>query len=130
MRVQLALNVRNLERAVDYYGRLFDAVPHKRRPGYANFVIDRPPLKLVLIEQSGATEHLNHLGVEVLEPTELETAVRRLRQQGLTATPLASETCCHAVQDKIWSIAPDGEPWEWYRITDDQPAQAADVCCA
>ena len=112
MRLQLALNVRDLDRAVDYYSRLFDAVPHKRRAGYANFVIDRPPLKLVLFENAGAAEHLNHLGVEVLEASELDSAARRLREKGLNASELAAETCCHATQDKIWSIAPDGEAWE------------------
>lgn len=130
MRLQLALNVRDLDRAVAYYSRLFDTAPHKRRPGYANFAIDRPPLKLVLFENPGATDHLNHLGVEVFEADELGLAARRLRAEGLAAGDLESETCCHATQDKIWSTAPDGESWEWYRITDDHPAPMHGGCCA
>jgi len=130
MRLQLALNVRDMDRAVEYYSRLFGTAPHKRRPGYANFAIDQPPLKLVLFENPGAADRLNHLGVEVLEAKELENAARRLHEVGIADSGLAAETCCHAVQDKIWSTAPDGEEWEWYRITDDRPAPLQDACCA
>lgn len=129
MRLQLALNVKDMDRAVEYYSRLFGVVPHKRKPGYANFAIDQPPLKLVLFENPGAADRLNHLGVEVFEAQALNTAALRLRESGITDSDLATETCCHAVQDKVWSTAPDGEEWEWYRITDDSPAPAHDSCC-
>ena len=72
-RVQLALNVSDLDAAVDFYSKLFGSPPAKVRPGYANFAIADPPLKLVLIEHadargSGVAGALNHLGVEVEEP--------------------------------------------------------------
>ncbi len=130
MRLQLALNVSDLDRAVEFYARLFGTQPHKRRPGYANFVIEQPPLKLVLFEKPGATERLNHLGVEALDAAELDSAVARLKTVGLRASERSTGVCCHAEQDKIWIQGPDGEPWEWYRITDDAPgAQRATSCC-
>jgi catechol 2,3-dioxygenase-like lactoylglutathione lyase family enzyme len=129
MRLQLALNVRNLDEAVAYYSRLFGVEPHKRRPGYANFAIDRPPLKLVLFENPKAAERLNHLGVEVFDKTKLDEAVSRLQSAGLAAGERTTSVCCHAEQDKLWSVAPDGERWEWYRIVDDMPAHTRTACC-
>ena len=133
MRLQLALNVRDIDEAVAYYAKLFDAEPHKRRPGYANFALDKPPLKLVLFENPEAPERLNHLGVEVFEPEEVGQAARRLDDAGLLEEIQQDETCCHATQDKVWSHEPQGLRWEWYRITDDEPERAprpeAGVCC-
>jgi len=122
MRIQLALNVRDIDEAVDYYSRLFGADPHKRRPGYANFAIDEPPLKLVLFENPAAAERLNHLGIEVSKAAELEQASARLHRAGIVDSVQAETTCCHATQDKVWSEEPQGLRWEWYRITDDQPS--------
>jgi len=143
MRLQLALNVRDIEEAVAYYSKLFGAAPHKRRPGYANFALDAPPLKLVLFENPDAAERLNHLGVEVFEPQEVATAARRLGEAGIADQVEDGVTCCHATQDKVWSREPQGLRWEWYRITDDTPArgrtpggcgdtrgESAGVCCA
>ena len=134
MRLQLALNVRNLEEAVAYYSRLFGVQPHKERHGYANFAIERPPLKLVLLENPHADERLNHLGVEVFDQGEVEAALKRLEPQGLVEEVQRQETCCYATQDKVWSREPQGLRWEWYRITDDNPPEAAmltgTACCA
>ncbi len=135
MRLQLALNVSDIDRAVAYYSDLFGVAPHKRRPGYANFAIDSPPLKLVLFENPGATERLNHLGVEVQKEAELDAVRERLDAAGLIQEEQRDETCCHATQNKIWSLEPDGVRFEWYRITDDRPeVQAAapepSGCCA
>lgn len=123
MRIQLALNVRNIDEAVAYYAKLFDAKPHKRRAGYANFAIDSPPLKLVLFENPDATERLHHLGVEVFEREQIDRAARRLREESILDQIQRNETCCHATQDKLWSQEPQGLRWEWYRITDDAPAE-------
>ena len=122
MRLQLALNVKDLERSVDYYSRLFGVDPHKRRPGYANFVIDDPALKLVLFENHNADERINHLGVEAGTQAELDTAMERLSAAGIAGRVEEETTCCHATQNKVWSTEPDGLAWEWYRITDDAPA--------
>lgn len=124
MRLQLALNVKDLEKAVDYYSRLFGSEPHKRRPGYANFAIEDPALKLVLFENPAAKERINHLGVETETQQELDTALARLKASGLADRIEENETCCHATQNKVWSTEPDGLAWEWYRITDDAPAAA------
>ena len=121
MRLQLALNVTDLDRSVDYYSKLFGSQPHKRKPGYANFVVDDPPLKLVLFENQNSWERLNHLGVEAESELELQQAVARLKGQGLIRRDPRSTTCCHATQDKVWSTEPDGMKWEWYRVTDDAP---------
>jgi catechol 2,3-dioxygenase-like lactoylglutathione lyase family enzyme len=134
-RVQLALDVTDLDAAVAFYGRLFGATPHKRRDGYANFALDEPPLKLVLIENpqaSGGT--LNHLGVEVDSTDEVAAATARLADAGLVTDVRDAELCCHAVQDKVWVDDPDGARWEVYTVLDDAPATAsaaapASACC-
>ena len=128
-RVQLALNVADIESAVAFYTRLFGAQPAKRRPGYANFAIESPPLKLVLIETAeartnGVTGALNHLGVEVDTPEEVQAATLRLVEQGLAPTVQESTTCCYAVQDKAWVIDPDGAPWEVYTVLSDAPDES------
>ena len=134
MRLQLALNVRDIDEAVAYYSKLFDAQPHKRRRGYANFAIDQPPLKLVLFENPNAPQRLNHLGVEVFGADQIEKAAQRLDTAGVLDETQMGETCCHATQDKLWSHEPQGLRWEWYRITDDDPQEQVDPpaarCCA
>ena len=132
-RVQLALNVTDIEAAVDFYSKLFGAEPAKRRPGYANFAIVEPPLKLVLIENpaargEGITGALNHLGVEVSSPEEVQAATRRLAAEGLDPEVQESTTCCYAVQDKAWVIDPDGAPWEVYAVLADAPAATSLGC--
>jgi len=127
MRLQLALNVSDLREAVAFYSRFFGVRPHKQRPGYANFAIDEPPLKLVLFENSAAAERLNHLGVEVFDSGSLDKAVERLESNGLANSVRSTGICCHAEQDKIWSAGPDGERWEWYQVVDDTPERSG--CC-
>ena len=124
MRVQLALNVDNLDEAVTYYSKLFGAAPAKRRPGYANFALDRPPLKLVLLEVPDASERLNHLGVEVFEQREVDEAIARLRAAGIAGEIEMDRTCCYARQDKVWSSDPQGARWEFYRVLQDSQSFA------
>src|SRR5205807_6218687 len=107
-RVQLALNVSNLDGAVEFYSKLFGTKPAKVRPGYANFAVADPPLKLVLIEGNGAPGTLNHLGVEVASTDEVTAAQRRLAGEGLATATEDNVTCCYAVQDKVWIDAPGG----------------------
>jgi catechol 2,3-dioxygenase-like lactoylglutathione lyase family enzyme len=121
MRLQLALNVRDIDEAVAYYSKLFHAEPHKRRPGYANFALNTPPLKLVLFENPDADERLNHLGVEVFEPEQIDDAKQIMTDAGVLDVVEQETVCCHATQDKLWSHEPQGLRWEWYRITDDNP---------
>ena len=118
-RVQLALNVADLDTAIDFYSKLFASEPAKVRPGYANFAIAEPPLKLVLIEGTGAPGTLNHLGVEVESTDQVGTAQARLAAEGLATATEDGVACCFAVQDKVWVDAPDGEPWEIYTVLAD-----------
>ncbi len=119
-RMQLALRVADLDAADDFYSRLFDAVPAKRRPGYANFAIAEPPLKLVLLEgEPGEATRMDHLGVEVPTTGEVAAASTRLTRAGLAPRPEENTTCCYAVQDKVWVTGPGGEPWEVYTVTAD-----------
>jgi catechol 2,3-dioxygenase-like lactoylglutathione lyase family enzyme len=122
-RVQLALRVSDLDAAIDFYGRLFNATPAKRRPGYANFAIAEPPLKLVLLEGGdGEPTRLDHLGVEVDSTDEVGAATERLAAVGLATRTQDETTCCYAVQDKVWVTGPGGEPWEVYTVlADDRP---------
>ena len=119
MRVQLALNVKNLDEAVEFYSKLFDAKVNKRKPGYANFAIDRPPLKLVLFENPDADERLNHLGVEVFDDMDVHAATDRLKSVGMADAVEDQQTCCYATQNKVWSVDPQGTRWEWYRVIED-----------
>jgi catechol 2,3-dioxygenase-like lactoylglutathione lyase family enzyme len=118
-RVQLALNVSDLDAAVDFYSKLFATEPAKLRPGYANFAVADPPLKLVLIEGDGPGATLNHLGVEVGSAAEVVTARQRLSGEGLPTTSEEGVDCCYATQDKVWVDDPDGAPWEVYTVLSD-----------
>lgn len=131
-RLQLALNVSDLEEAITFYSRLFDAAPHKRRPGYANFALEQPPLKLVLFEGEGAGGSINHLGVEVDSTDQVHRATARLRDTGMSTDVRLDEVCCHARQDKVWVDGPDGARWEIYTVTDDapEPLPQATTCCS
>ena len=121
-RVQLALNVDDLEQAVAFYSKLFGAEPAKTRPGYANFALAEPPLKLVLIENPGHGGGLNHLGVEVASTGEVDATQRRLAEVGLASVDERGATCCYATQDKFWvKGAPNGERWEIYTVLADSP---------
>jgi catechol 2,3-dioxygenase-like lactoylglutathione lyase family enzyme len=129
-RVQLALNVSDLEASVAFYSAMFGVEPHKRRPGYANFAIAEPPLKLVLIETSEATRGtgtagaLNHLGVEVASTDDVAAARARFTEAGLAAFDENDTTCCYALQDKVWVHDPAGAPWEVYTVKDENPTDA------
>lgn len=119
-RVQLALNVADLDRAVVFYSKLFGAEPAKLRPGYANFAVTDPPLKLVLIEDPDREPgSLNHLGVEVASTEEVAAAHARLAAAGLATALEEQTTCCYALQDKVWVDGPGGEPWEVYAVLAD-----------
>src|ERR1017187_82168 len=101
-RVQLALNVNDIDEAVTFYSKLFGAPPAKRRPGYANFAIAEPPLKIVLLENPGQGGTLNHLGVEVTDISAVDTEQTRLAAAGLALADERDTTCCYAKQDKFW----------------------------
>jgi catechol 2,3-dioxygenase-like lactoylglutathione lyase family enzyme len=137
-RVQLALNVSNIDEAVTFYTKLFGVEPAKRQPGYANFAIAEPPLKLVLIESvdehgEGPAGALNHLGIEVESTDAVQAATRQLAGAGLATLEQEGATCCYAVQDKVWVTDPDGAPWEVYTVVADaSPAtgiQGDGTCC-
>ena len=134
-RVQLALNVTDIEAATRFYTDLFGVGPAKQRTGYANFEVADPPLKLVLFENPGAASALNHLGVEVASPGDVAAAAQRFEAAGMTHSFTESDRCCHAVQDKVWIDAPDVPlgGWEFYTVLADDPAQDAgaveNVCC-
>jgi catechol 2,3-dioxygenase-like lactoylglutathione lyase family enzyme len=139
-RVQLALNVDDLDAAVEFYSKLFDTKPAKRRDGYANFAVDVPPLKLVLFEQPGKGGTINHLGVEVDSTDEVAAAQTRLALEGLATVAEAGVACCYARQDKVWVDGPSGEPWEIYTVLEDVEMPAGQLrtvdpetgasCCA
>ena len=115
-RVQLALNVSNVDEAVDFYSRLFSAEPAKRKPGYANFALENPPLKLILFEAPGKGATINHLGVEVASSDEVIEHTKRLAAEGFPVLTEEGVDCCYAVQDKVWVTDPDGASWEYYTV--------------
>ncbi|MEV0390357.1 ArsI/CadI family heavy metal resistance metalloenzyme [Nonomuraea sp. NPDC050643] len=133
-RVQLALRVADLEGSITFYSKLFGVEPAKRRPGYANFAIAEPPLKLVLIEgEEGEATRLDHLGVEVEESTQVDAATQRLKDAGLATFEENDTSCCYALQDKVWVHGPGAEPWEVYVVKGEADTLAKEtdsVCCA
>ena len=118
-RVQLALNVTDIDQAVDFYSKLFATEPAKRKPGYANFAIADPPLKLVLFEGAGEPGSINHLGVETETTAEVLAAEARLGDAGLETTGVDDTQCCFAEKTETWVSGPDGARWEWYVKTGD-----------
>jgi catechol 2,3-dioxygenase-like lactoylglutathione lyase family enzyme len=128
-RVQLALNVSDLDAAVEFYSKLFATEPAKRRPGYANFAIADPPLKLILFEGDGRGGTLNHLGVEVETTEAVAAAQRRLAGEGLATATEDQVSCCYALQDKVWVDDPDGAPWEVYTVLSDVEQTSPCSCC-
>ncbi|KAA1252006.1 glyoxalase/bleomycin resistance/dioxygenase family protein [Mycobacterium simiae] len=139
-RVQLALNVDDLQSAIAFYSTLFDAQPAKVKPGYANFAIADPPLKLVLLENPGSGGSLNHLGVEVNSSATVHSEITRLTDAGMFTAEEMGTTCCFATQDKAWVTGPGGEQWEIYTVLADSetfgagpahadPADGQATCC-
>ena len=118
-RMQLALNVDDLEQAVDFYTKLLGVGPAKRKPVYANFAVAEPPLKLVLLEHPGQGGTLNHLGVEVADSATVHAEIARLTDEGLFTDEEIGTTCCFATQDKVWVTGPGGERWEVYTVLAD-----------
>lgn len=138
-RVQLALNVDDLDEAVTFYSKLFNTEPAKRKDGYANFAITEPPLKLVLLQNPGQGGTLNHLGVEVESSDTVHAEIARLADEGLFTDEEIGTTCCFATQDKVWVTGPGGERWEVYTVLADSDTfgaspqhpdpDAAGTCC-
>jgi catechol-2,3-dioxygenase len=134
-RLQLALNVDDLDQAIAFYSRMFSTEPFKVRPGYANFAIADPPLKLVLFEGDGESGSINHLGVEVETREQVSDAEARLVAQGLDTTGVADTLCCYAQKTETWLSGPDGTRWEWYVRNGDSetlkmvPLDDTAACC-
>lgn len=141
-RVQLALNVDDLDEAITFYSKLFNTRPAKVRDGYANFAVAEPPLKLVLIQNPGKGGTINHLGVEVGKSETVHAEIARLAGEGLFTEEEMNTTCCFATQDKVWVTGPAGEKWEVYTVLSDSDtfgnspqhveggtAEEANACC-
>jgi catechol 2,3-dioxygenase-like lactoylglutathione lyase family enzyme len=133
-RLQLALNVSNLDEAVAFYSKFFKTEPAKIRTGYANFAITEPPLKLVLFENPDVAGTINHLGVEVFSTDEVVDATRYLAAQGFSTEVEDGTLCCHALQDKVWVDGPDDSRWEVYTVladaADSETPRESDTCCS
>jgi len=121
MRLQLAINVRDLEAAIDFYTKTFGVALNKRRPGYANLILENPAVKLVLFEQPDAVNQLNHVGFEVFDEGDVAAAAERLDGVGVAHQIQSETTCCFAKQNKVIAYDPDGIMWEWYRVLEDSP---------
>ncbi len=129
-RIQLALNVDDLETSIAFYSRLFATEPAKVRPGYANFAVAEPPLKLVLVENPGQGGSINHLGVEVADTDTVDAEQTRLAAAGFASIEERGTTCCYAKQDKFWvEGAPNGERWEVYTVLEDAEMESVESAC-
>ena len=139
MRLQLAINVTDLDAAIDFYRAALGAKLNKRESGYANLVLEEPALKLVLFETDDVSDRLNHLGFEVFDDQQVQAAATRLARAGIENEVQQSETCCFAKQNKVITYDPDGTMWEWYRVLEDSPSffaepvtesEAGRACCS
>jgi catechol 2,3-dioxygenase-like lactoylglutathione lyase family enzyme len=129
-RLQLALNVSNLDEAIEFYSKFFKTEPAKVRAGYANFAIADPPLKLVLFENPGSAGTINHLGVEVFSTSEVVDATKYLAEEGFAIEVEDETLCCHALQDKVWVDGPDSSRWEVYTVlADADESMPQQSCC-
>lgn len=128
-RAQLAINVDDLDEAIAFYSKLFNTTPAKIKPGYANFAVAEPPLKLVLIENPGHGGTLNHLGVEVETTEAVHSEIARLSDEGMFTEEEMGTTCCFATQDKVWVTGPAGEKWEVYTVLADSDTFGNSPCC-
>jgi catechol 2,3-dioxygenase-like lactoylglutathione lyase family enzyme len=133
-RIQMALNVEDLDQAIEFYAKLFGTEPAKRKPGYANFAVADPPLKLVLLENPGQGGTLNHLGVEVESSEVVHAEIARLAEAELFTEEEIGTTCCFAKQDKVWVTGSSGERWEVYTVLADSDSFGVDTttapCCS
>ena len=127
-RVQLALNVKDLDKSIDFYSKMFNAKPAKTEDGYANFAIESPPLKLVLFENPDADENLNHLGVEVSSSEEVSEQSNRVSSLGLNTEVQQDTDCCYALQDKVWISGGEDPAWEFYTVKQD--TEQLGTCCS
>ena len=118
-RFQMSINVRDADEAVVFYTKLFGVGPAKQRPGYANFVVANPPMKLIVIEGEGEPGTINHVGIEVANTEEVSAEAMRLEGEGLAIKVDGTHTCCYATQDKVWTMDPAGVPWEVYAVIED-----------
>jgi catechol 2,3-dioxygenase-like lactoylglutathione lyase family enzyme len=142
MRFQLALNVKNLDESIAYYSKLFGVEVNKRKPGYANFAVDNPPLKLVLFENPDADDRLNHVGFEVDTAAEVEETIDRIEPLGLASKIIMDETCCYAEKSTVYAHDPQGLMWEFYKLRGDSetfgkgtketpaPSASGNSCCS
>jgi len=135
MRLQLAINVTDLDAAIEFYRDALGAELNKRESGYANLVLEEPALKLVLFETDDVSDRLNHLGFEVFDDQQVHAAATRLTKAGIKNEVQQEETCCFATQNKVITHDPDGTMWEWYRLLEDSPSFFAEpreqpTCCA
>jgi catechol 2,3-dioxygenase-like lactoylglutathione lyase family enzyme len=132
-RIQLALNVSDLDKAIEFYSKFFKSEPAKVRAGYANFAIEEPPLKLVLIANEGTPGSINHLGVEVFTTEEVTEATKYLTEVGMKTRVEEDATCCFAVQSKVWVNGVDRMPWEIYTVLGDSQTpndiEGDGTCC-
>jgi catechol 2,3-dioxygenase-like lactoylglutathione lyase family enzyme len=127
MRLQLAIDVSDIDEAVDFYSKMFNTEPAKRKPGYANFAIAEPPLKLVLFENPATAGGLNHLGVEVETAAQVSDAEARLSSDGVETTGIYDTVCCYAEKTETWVEGPDNTRWEWYVKTGDADQMDSEV---
>lgn len=129
MRLQLAIDVSDLDEAIVFYSKMFATEPAKVKPGYANFAIEQPPLKLVLFENAAGGGTINHLGVEVETAAEVAAAEARLAGDGIETTGVDDTVCCYAEKTETWVTGPDDTRWEWYVKTGDAETADGSTCC-
>jgi hypothetical protein len=131
MRLQLALNVTDLDEAIDFYSKMFDTAPYKVKPGYANWEVENPPLKLVIFERPDAEPgSLNHLGVETESADEVVAAEARVVASGLSTSGIDETICCFAEKVETWVQGPEGHKWEWYVKQADHDSQLENIVLA
>jgi catechol 2,3-dioxygenase-like lactoylglutathione lyase family enzyme len=130
LKAHLALNVRNVERSMEFYRKMLGIEPSKVRAGYAKFNVENPPLNLTLNEVSfNERGALSHLGIQVASTDDVLAMREKWMDEGLATRDEMQTSCCYAVQDKTWVRDPDGNEWEAFVVLEDNLPETAPCEC-
>ena len=120
LKAHIAINVRDVEKSIEFYKRMLGIEPSKVRPGYAKFDAHNPPLNLTLNERPFTDKGaLYHLGIQVASTEDVLTMRERWVAAGLSTREEMQIVCGYALQDKSWVQDPDGNNWEVFVVHKD-----------
>ncbi len=122
MKMHLNLATADLVASVAFYRTLLLAEPVKYYDDYALFITEEPGLELAIDLDAAAAAKVGdaeHFGIVADTTEHVDAAIARLRHAGYAVDIENEETCCYAVQNKVWATDPDGRRWETYFVIEE-----------